>query len=106
MDCTAWTLLGTIFAILGSSIAIVAFTYSFLRNFKEDMQLNMRDLKDEMRLDMRDFKGEMRLAIEAVVKRSDLLEERMFWLATGKTWEELLIAERLKRASSDGTLQN
>ena len=66
---------GTIATIIGTGIGIVGFVYAFLRNFKTDINSH----------------------IDIIEKRTDALEERMFWMATGKRLEDAILEERLKR---------
>lgn len=61
-------------SIIGTGIGIVSFTYMFLRNFKIDVNKKIDRL--ETRLDQND--------------------DRMFWLMTGKTLSEAILAEKMK----------
>ncbi len=66
-----WTQICT---AMGPAIAVIGFVYSFFRNFKTDICAKM----DKMET------------------RIDTLEERMFWLATGKTLQDAILEERIK----------
>lgn len=61
--------------VIGTGIGIIGFTYGFLRNFKNDV--NKRIDRLEVRLDQQD--------------------DRMFWLMTGKTLNEAILAEKMKK---------
>jgi len=74
--------LALILTMIGTGIAVIGFVYAFLRNFKIDINCHIDKL--ERRLDQ--FENRM-----------NLLEERMFWMATGKKLEDALLEERLKR---------
>ncbi|HET6457891.1 MAG TPA: hypothetical protein VFG24_03305 [Nitrosopumilaceae archaeon] len=67
------------FTIIGSAFAIISFVYAFLRNFKSDINGH----------------------IEKIEKRIDTLEERMFWMATGKKLEDAILEERLKKPKTN-----
>lgn len=66
-------------SLFATAITIIGFVYGFLRNFKADINKH----------------------IEKSEKRIDLLEERMFWLATGKKLEDAILEERMKRPKTD-----
>lgn len=66
-----WSLICT---TIGSAIAVIGFVYTFFRNFKTDIC----DKMDKME------------------SRIDTLEERMFWLATGKKLQDAILEERMK----------
>ena len=60
---------------IGTGIAIITFTYTYLRNIRIDLKSDIR--KMEQRLNQQD--------------------ERIFLLATGKTIQEALLEEKRKR---------
>lgn len=64
-----------ILTTLGSAAAVIGCIYAFLRNFKTDINSH----------------------IDKLEKRMDTLEERMFWMATGKKLEDAILEERMKR---------
>lgn len=66
--------IGTAITFLGTGISVIGFVYAFLRNFKNDINLR----------------------IDKMESRIDTLEERMFWLATGKTLQDAILEEKLK----------
>jgi hypothetical protein len=61
-----------------SAITVIGFVYGFLRNFKND--INSHIDKIETRLD----------------KRMDSLDERMFFMATGRKLEDAILQEKMK----------
>jgi hypothetical protein len=61
--------------VIGTGLGIIGFTYGFLRNFKNDVNKKIDRL--EIRLDQQD--------------------DRMFWLMTGKTLSEAILAEKVKK---------
>lgn len=67
-----WT---TIITSIVSGITVVGFIYGFLRNFKSDINSHL----------------------DRIENRVNVLEERMFWLATGKKLEDAILEERIKR---------
>lgn len=62
-------------SVLGTGIAVVALVYQFLRNFKADINSKL----------------------DGMEKRIDQLDARMFWLATGKKLEDVLLEERREK---------
>lgn len=60
---------------IGSVITILGFVYSFLRNFKQDINSH----------------------IDRLDKRMDDQDERIFLLATGKSLKEAILEEKMKR---------
>lgn len=58
-----------VFSVLGIALASLGLVYTFLRNFKTD--INQK--------------------IDAMEKRLDLQDERIFLLATGKTLREAMV---------------
>lgn len=71
--------LAIILTLLATTVTIIGFVYGFLRNFKTDINTH----------------------IDRLEKRMDTLEERMFWIATGKKLENAILEERLKRPKTD-----
>jgi hypothetical protein len=65
--------------VIGTGIGIIGFTYGFLRNFKNDV--NKRIDRLEVRLDQQD--------------------DRMFWLMTGKTLSDAILAEKIKKNTEE-----
>ena len=65
--------------VIGTGLATVGLIYTFLRNFKIDINLH----------------------IDKLEKRMDILEERMFLLATGKTLGEAIVEEKLKKKDKE-----
>lgn len=61
--------------VIGGSVAVISFGYAYLRNFRQD--INQR--------------------IDKMENRLDSLEERIFLLATGRTLEEAMIQQAVKR---------
>jgi len=59
---------------LGVGIAAVGFVYGFLRNFRDDINAH----------------------IDAIEKRQNILDDRMFFLATGQRLEDVIKRERMK----------
>lgn len=68
---------GAILTLIGTGIGAVGLIYAFLRNFKNDIKQHMDKMES----------------------RIDILEERMFWLATGKKLEDAILEERIKKES-------
>lgn len=64
-----------IFSVIGTGFAVIGFIYMFLRNFKTDINNKISRLE----------------------ARLDLVDDRMFWLMTGKKLDEVILEERLKR---------
>ena len=60
---------------IASVITIIGFVYAFLRNFKIDINKHIDEIK----------------------QRQDLIDDRMFLLATGKSLSEALKEERMKK---------
>lgn len=63
-----------ILSIVGPAITVMGFVYTIIRNFK--MDINEKFVKME--------------------KRMDLLDERMFYLSTGKTLTQAILDEKMK----------
>lgn len=71
--------LAIILTLLATTVTIIGFVYGFLRNFKTDINSH----------------------IDRLEKRMDSLEERMFYMATGKKLEDAILEERMKRPRTD-----
>ncbi len=67
------------FTVLGAAFAVIGCVYQFLRNFKSDINSH----------------------IDRLEKRMDTLEDRMFYMATGKKLEDAILEERMKRPKTD-----
>lgn len=61
--------------VIGGSVAVISFGYAYLRNFKQDIHSR----------------------IDRMENRLESLEERMFLLATGRTLEEAMLQQAVKR---------
>mgnify|MGYP001616742566 CR=1 FL=1 len=72
-------IIGVVLGFFISVLTIIGFVYTFLRNFKIDINLH----------------------IDKLEKRMDILDERMFLLATGKTLREAMIEEEIKKKRND-----
>ncbi len=71
--------------VISCSVGIIGFMYSIMRNFKNDIN------------------GRMDRRLDAFEKRMDVfdakilsLDERMFWLSTGKSLADAIKEERMK----------
>lgn len=64
-----------IYAEIITGLTVIGFVYTFLRNFKTDISSQMDRLE----------------------KRIDQQDDRIFFLATGRTLQEAIIQERMKR---------
>ena len=69
----------SILTTIGTAAAVVGLMYTFLRNFKSDIKSDIKKME----------------------KRIDTLEERMFWMATGKKLEDAILEERIKKPKTD-----
>ena len=65
--------------IIGTGVTVIGLTYTFLRNFKNDVNKHID--KIELRLDKQD--------------------ERMFWLMTGKKLDDIILEQKNKEAKKD-----
>ena len=83
------TVVATAATCIATGIAVIGLVYSFLRNFKTDINGHIDRI--EKRMDK--FEGRM----DKFEARMDMLDERMFWLATGKKLEDAILEERLNR---------
>lgn len=68
--------------LLAATATIIGFVYGFLRNFKTDINSHIDRLEKRM---------------DGFELKITSLEERMFWMATGKKLEEVILEERIKR---------
>ena len=75
-----WTAMGVGITVIGVGITVIGFVYGFLRNFKIDIKTDINNIN----------------------LRIDILEERMFWLATGKTLRDAILEERMKLEINKG----
>lgn len=67
---------GIFFTIIGTGIAMAAFFYQIIRNFKEDVNKNF----------------------DKCEKRFEMIDQRMFLLCMGKTLPEILKYEREEKS--------
>ncbi|MGB7128721.1 MAG: hypothetical protein WBD50_06515 [Candidatus Rhabdochlamydia sp.] len=67
---------------LAAVVTVIGFVYGFLQNFKAEIKTDIND------------------HISRLETRIDNLEERMFWLATGKKLEDAILEEQMKRKKS------
>ena len=65
--------------IIGTGLTVIGLTYTFLRNFKNDVNKHID--KIELRLDKQD--------------------ERMFWLMTGKKLDDIILEQKNKEDKKD-----
>jgi len=65
--------------IIGTGVTVIGLTYTFLRNFKNDVNKHID--KIELRLDKQD--------------------ERMFWLMTGKKLDDIILEQKNKEDKKD-----
>ena len=64
---------------IATAVTIIGFVYSFLNNFKQDVNSH----------------------IDRLDKRMDLSDDRMFLLANGKSIADAILEERLKRKETE-----
>jgi len=76
-----------VWAEIGTMLAIMGFVYAALRNFKADIKDSIAGLGK--RMDLQE-------------NRITSLEERMFYMATGKTLAEAMLLEKMRRVESKG----
>ncbi len=79
----------TMLTCIASAITTIGFVYGFLRNFRADINSHLD------RLDKRMDRLEQRMDI--FEKKLISIEERMFWMATGKRIEDVILEEKLKQ---------
>jgi len=60
--------------IVGTGIGVIGFVYMFFRNFKEDMSKH----------------------IDRLEKRMDSMDEKMFFLSTGRSLQEAILSEKIR----------
>lgn len=63
-----------IVAVVGTGASVVGFVYMFFRNFKQDINSH----------------------IDKLEKRIDSMDEKMFYLSTGRSLQDAILAERMK----------
>ena len=68
-----------IWAEIGTGLAVLALVYTFLKNFKTDISTQINKLE----------------------KRIDTQDDRIFFLATGKTLQEAILLEKMKRIGDE-----
>lgn len=85
---------GIFWTIIGASIAIVGLIYSFLRNFKQD--INSHIDRVEKRIDTVEKKFEIRM--HSIESRMNSVDERLFFMLTGKNIADAIIEEQIKRS--------
>ena len=61
--------------IIGTGLAVITFTYTFLRNFKTDVNKH----------------------IDKIEKRLDQQDDRMFWILTGKKLDDVILEQKKGR---------
>ena len=74
--------------IIGAAVAVIASVYQFLRNFKIDIKTDINGHIDRLEKRMNNFENKI-----------NSIEERMFWMATGKKLEDAILEERIKRGN-------
>ena len=79
-----------ILTLLATTITIIGFVYGLLRNFKADIKTDINGHIDRLESRMDKFEHKM-----------NVLEERMFWVATGKKLEDAILEERMKKLRTD-----
>ena len=117
--------LALIITLLGTTAAIIGSVYGFLRNFKADInghidrlekRMDQFELRSEKRMDQFEFRSEKRMdqfelksekRIDLFEKKMDLfkqelvsMEERMFFMATGKRLEDAILEEKMKQSKA------
>lgn len=65
---------GEMATIIGTGVGVIGFVYMFFRNFKTDMNAHMNRLE----------------------QRIDTIDERMFYLSTGRSLHDAILAEKMK----------
>jgi len=65
--------------IIGTGVTVIGLTYTFLRNFKNDVNKH----------------------IDKIESRLDKQDERMFWLMTGKKLDDIILEQKNKEAKKD-----
>lgn len=78
--------LAIILTLLATTVTIIGFVYGFLRNFKDDINGHIDRLEKRM---------------DVFETRITSMEERIFWMATGKKLEDAILEERMKRPRTD-----
>jgi len=72
-----WEMIG---GLAVTAVTIIGFVYAFLRNFKSDMKESMHN------------------EISEIKKKIDIMDERIFWLATGRKLSDAILEEKMKEA--------
>lgn len=65
---------GEMATIIGTGVGVIGSVYIFFRNFKTDMNAHMNRLE----------------------QRIDTIDERMFYLSTGRSLQDAILAEKMK----------
>lgn len=73
---------GLVCGFVATTFTVIAFIYGILRNFKTDINAHIDKLEKRM---------------DTFETKINSIEERMFWMATGKKLEDAILEERLKR---------
>lgn len=71
---------------------IVSILYQYLRNFKTDINAHIDGVEKRLNERMNQFDKRMDNLESKIIS----IEERMFWMATGKRLEDAILEERLK----------
>ena len=90
--------------IVGSAGAIIACIFAFFQGLKNDLRNFKTDIKDDINahIDLLDRKmGSMNQRMDTFESKIISLEERIFWMATGKKLEDAILEERMKRPRTD-----
>lgn len=90
--------------IVGSAAAIIACFFTFFQGLKNDLRNFKSDIKDDIigHIDLLDKgMGSMNKRMDTFESKISSLEERIFWMATGKKLEEAILEERMKRTRTD-----
>ncbi len=86
-----------IVTIVGSAAALIACIYAFRQGLKTDL----RNLKIDLKDDINGHIDRLETKMGRFDSRMDALEDRIFWLATGKKLEDAILEERMKRPRTD-----
>lgn len=89
--------LGLIVTVIGCAAAVIGCIYSFRMGLKNDL----RNLKIDIKDDINGHIDRLDTSMGRFQSRMDTLEERMFWIATGKKLEDAILEERMKRPRTD-----
>jgi len=80
----------SILTTIGTAAAVIGLMYTFLRNFKSDIKA-----------DMEKSIGKLEKRMDRFESKITSIEERMFWMATGKKLEDAILEERMKNPKTD-----